>query len=120
LPRRASRRRRLEGQRSSPRFLDRPQISLGARRGAAEEITKNSRKNHQKPTGGLATQGLHNAALTAGRLAEAGEAHGSLAALRACAAEHGARALYLNIQYRVGVIAVWTAILNLIGPFDKS
>ena len=31
--------------------------------------------------------------------------------------EHGPRALYVNFQYRVAIIALWTAILNATDPF---
>ena len=68
---------------------------------------------------GLATQLFHNAALTAGRMAEAGTRPGTLEAMRLCLAEHGASALYVNYPYRVAVIALWTGILHVADPFRK-
>ena len=66
---------------------------------------------------GLATQLFHNAALTAGRMAEAGKRPSNFEALRRCLAEHGASALYVNYPYRVAVIALWTGILHVADPF---
>ena len=66
---------------------------------------------------GLATQLFHNAALTAGRMAEAGTRPGTLEAMRLCIKEHGASALYVNYPYRVAVIALWTGILHVADPF---
>lgn len=66
---------------------------------------------------GLATQGFHNGALTAGRMMEAGVAAGPLTGLSQAFREHGPRMLYMNIQFRVGVIAAFSAILNVAEPF---
>ena len=66
---------------------------------------------------GLATQLFHNAALTGGRMAAAGELPSNMACMRQLFAEHGARALWLNFPQRVGVIASWSAILNVAQPF---
>ena len=68
---------------------------------------------------GLATQLFHNAALTAGRMAEAGERPGTLEGMRRVLAEHGARAIYVNVQYRIAVIALWSAVLNVTDPFRR-
>ena len=68
---------------------------------------------------GLATQLFHNAALTAGRMAEAGARPGNVEAMRVCLAEHGLGALYLNYPYRVAVIALWTGILTVADPFRR-
>ena len=71
-------------------------------------------------TCGLATQLFHNAALTAGRMREStGALPGTAEAMGRVLAEHGARALYVNFQFRVAVIALWTAILNVTVPFEK-
>ena len=70
---------------------------------------------------GLGTQLFHNTALTAGRIAEVeGRTPGTLECLRACLREHGVQALYVNIRFRVAIIATWTAILNVTEPFDKK
>ena len=70
---------------------------------------------------GLATQLFHNAALTAGRVAEStGEIPSAAAAMRTALAEHGARAVYVNFQFRVAIIALWTGILNVADPFRKA
>ena len=67
---------------------------------------------------GLATQLFHNTALVAGRLAEvSGRAPTNSECLRRVIQEHGHRALYLNFRYRVGIIATWSAILNVTEPF---
>ena len=66
---------------------------------------------------GLATQVFHNAALTGGRMAGAGERPSNMACMRQLLAEHGRRALWLNYPQRVGVIASWSAILNVAQPF---
>ena len=66
---------------------------------------------------GLATQVFHNAALTAGRMTAAGERPSNVASMRQLFAEHGRRALWLNFPQRVGVIASWSAILNVAQPF---
>lgn len=69
---------------------------------------------------GLATQWLHNTALTAGRMAEAaGKPPGTFECLQQTFAEHGSRTLYLNFQWRVAIIAFWTATLTLAGPFAQ-
>jgi hypothetical protein len=68
---------------------------------------------------GLATQVFHNAALTAGRMAEAGESPGTMECMRRVFAEHGPRALYFNFPYRVAIIAYWTGVLNVTQPFAK-
>ena len=68
---------------------------------------------------GLATQLFHNAALTAGRMAEAGRRPGTLEAMRLCIKEHGASALYVNYPYRVAVIALWTGILHVADPYRR-
>ena len=69
---------------------------------------------------GLATQLLHNAALTAGRISELeGRCPGTLESMRAVFAEHGlARACFVNFQHRFAVIAGWSAILNVYQPFE--
>ena len=41
-----------------------------------------------------------------------------MACMRQLFAEHGVRALYLNFPMRVGVIAGWSAILNVLQPFQ--
>ena len=70
---------------------------------------------------GLATQLFHNTALTAGRMAEAGGSlPGTAECMRRVLAEHGAKALYVNFQWRVAIIALWTAILNATDPFAVS
>mmetsp|Transcript_4604 Transcript_4604/g.14694 ORF Transcript_4604/g.14694 Transcript_4604/m.14694 type:complete len:249 (-) Transcript_4604:35-781(-) len=68
---------------------------------------------------GLATQLFHNAALTAGRLAEQRRSHGTFEAMARCFAEHGLKAAVLGAQYRVGVIALWTGILGVAEPFRR-
>jgi len=68
---------------------------------------------------GLATQLFHNAAMTGGRMAGLGEQPSNLACMRQLFAEHGMRSLYLNFPMRVGVIASWSAILNVTQPFRK-
>ena len=60
---------------------------------------------------------FHNAALTAGRMTAAGERPSNVASMRQLFAEHGRRALWLNFPQRVGVIASWSAILNVAQPF---
>ena len=69
---------------------------------------------------GLATQILHNAALTAGRISELeGRCPGTFEAMRAVVAEHGvANAFVVNYQHRFAVIALWSAILNVLSPYD--
>lgn len=67
---------------------------------------------------GLVTQVFHNAALTGGRMAGLGEQPTNMACMRQLFAEHGVRALYLNFPMRVGVIAGWSAILNVLQPFQ--
>lgn len=47
---------------------------------------------------GLATQLFHNAALTAGRLAEQRRSHGTFEAMARCFAEHGLKAAVLGAQ----------------------
>ena len=69
---------------------------------------------------GLATQLFHNTALTAGRVVETGGSCGTVEAMQRVFAEHGARAIYVNFQFRVAVIALWTAILNVADPFRKE
>lgn len=66
---------------------------------------------------GLATQLFHNAALTGGRMAGLGERPSNIACMRQVLAERGLQALYLNFPMRVGVIAGWSAILNVTQPF---
>eukprot|EP00928_Gymnodinium_smaydae_P055191 TRINITY_DN38788_c0_g1_i1.p1 TRINITY_DN38788_c0_g1~~TRINITY_DN38788_c0_g1_i1.p1 ORF type:complete len:284 (-),score=46.79 TRINITY_DN38788_c0_g1_i1:28-879(-) len=66
---------------------------------------------------GLATQVFHNAALTGGRMAGLGERPSNMTCMRQLFAEQGMRALYLNFPMRVGVIAGWSAILNVTQPF---
>ena len=68
-------------------------------------------KRHPHP------QVFHNAALTGGRMAAAGERPSNVACMRQLFAEHGRRALWLNFPQRVGVIASWSAILNVAQPF---
>lgn len=67
---------------------------------------------------GLATQLFHNAALTGGRMAGLGERPSNMACMRQVLAERGLHALYLNFPMRVGVIAGWSAILNVTQPFQ--
>ena len=68
---------------------------------------------------GLATQLFHNTALVAGRFAEVERrTPTSRECLRRVIQEHGYRALYMNYRYRVGVIATWSAILNVTKPFE--
>jgi len=69
---------------------------------------------------GLTTQLFHNAALTGGRMAGLGERPSNLQCMRQLLAEHGVRALYLNYPMRVGVIAGWSAILNVTQPFRSA
>ena len=69
---------------------------------------------------GLATQLFHNAALTAGRMAEAGEQPRNVEAMRRVLAEHGSRALYFNFRYRVAIIALWSGILAVTKPFARD
>ena len=38
----------------------------------------------------------------------------------AALAGHGARAVYVNFQFRVAIIALWTGILNVADPFRKA
>jgi hypothetical protein len=71
-------------------------------------------------TCGLATQLFHNTALTAGRMAELGPVPGTVECLLRVFAEHGTRALYVNFQFRVAIIAAWTAILNTTQPFAQE
>lgn len=68
---------------------------------------------------GLATQLFHNAAMTGGRMAGLGEQPSNMACMRQLFVEQGIRALYLNYPMRVGVIASWSAILNVTQPFRK-
>lgn len=67
---------------------------------------------------GLATQTFHNAALTAGRMAGLGERPTTVSCMRRLLAEQGPKAVYLNFPPRVGVIASWSAILNVTQPFQ--
>jgi hypothetical protein len=70
---------------------------------------------------GLATQLFHNTALTAGRMAETtGAPPGTVECLQRTLAEHGRRAFYLNFQFRVAIIAFWSAVLNVATPFAKE
>ena len=70
---------------------------------------------------GLATQLFHNTALTAGRMAETGgTVPGTLECLRRVFEEHGRRAFYVNFPFRVAIIALWTAILNVTQPFEQT
>jgi hypothetical protein len=67
---------------------------------------------------GLGTQLFHNAALTAGRIAQVEHrVPSTLECLRSVVQEHGASALWMNFRMRVMVIASWTAILNVTEPF---
>lgn len=67
---------------------------------------------------GFATQWAHNAALTAGRIAELHGSASAIAGFREVFSEHGARALVLNFPFRVGLIASWSAVLNVTEPFE--
>ena len=69
---------------------------------------------------GFCTQVFHNAALTAGRMAGMGQNPGNLESMRVVFKEHGRRALYLNFQYRVAIIAFWSGVLNITNPFQSS
>ena len=67
---------------------------------------------------GLGTQLFHNAALTAGRIAQVEHrVPSTMECLRSVVQEHGASALWMNFRMRVMVIASWTAILNVTEPF---
>ena len=67
---------------------------------------------------GLVTQLFHNAALTGGRISELeGRLPSNAECMRRLVAEHGLKAFYLNFRYRVGVIAGWSAVLNVLSPF---
>jgi len=71
----------------------------------------------------LGTQWLHNAALTAGRLAALSEPreapHYTLLSLRRAYAEQGRRIFYLNFPQRMVVIGVASALLNLVEIFHQ-
>ena len=67
---------------------------------------------------GFATQVFHNAALTGGRMTEVnGTTPTNMQCMRQLVAERGLKAVYLNFPLRVGVIAGWSAILNVAQPF---
>eukprot|EP00657_Telonema_sp_P-1_P002385 TRINITY_DN15540_c0_g1_i1.p1 TRINITY_DN15540_c0_g1~~TRINITY_DN15540_c0_g1_i1.p1 ORF type:complete len:102 (+),score=10.87 TRINITY_DN15540_c0_g1_i1:139-444(+) len=66
---------------------------------------------------GLATQVLHNAALTAGQLRLKGEDSSHRRALTSLFKTHGTKALWLNFPMRVAVIASFSAVLNVTQPF---
>lgn len=68
---------------------------------------------------GLATQLFHNAALTAGRMAELGQVPSTAQCMQQTIKEHGLRAAYLNFPFRVAIIAGWTAVLNVADPFQQ-
>ena len=65
------------------------------------------------------SQVFHNAALTAGRMAEAGESPGTLDCMRRLFAEQGFRALYFNFPFRVAIIAFWSGVLTVMQPLAK-
>eukprot|EP00808_Paulinella_micropora_P005836 g24170.t1 len=66
---------------------------------------------------GLATQLFHNAALKAGQLAELGQCPGNIEAMHSLLSTMGIRAVFMNFPFRVGIIAGWSAILNVTDPF---
>mmetsp|Transcript_9006 Transcript_9006/g.10174 ORF Transcript_9006/g.10174 Transcript_9006/m.10174 type:complete len:305 (+) Transcript_9006:37-951(+) len=66
---------------------------------------------------GLATQCFHNATLTAGRMAELGEKPNTVSCMRRLFAEQGHRAIYMNFLHRAGLIALSSAVLNMLGCF---
>ena len=67
---------------------------------------------------GLATHLFHNAALTAGRMAEAGPRPTNLECMRQIIAEQGWKACYVNFPLRVAIIAFWSGVLTVAQPFD--
>ena len=67
---------------------------------------------------GLATHLFHNAALTAGRMAEGGHVPGNLQCMRQLITEQGWRACYINFPLRVAIIAFWSGVLTVTQPFD--
>jgi hypothetical protein len=61
---------------------------------------------------------LHNAALTGGRMAEVtGVVPNTIQCMQQLIKEQGPKALYFNFHLRVGIIASWGAILNVVQPF---
>jgi len=68
---------------------------------------------------GFATQLFHNAALTAGRMAELGQDPTNAQCMRTVLQEHGKRAVYMNFPFRVAIIAFWSAVLNVADPFQR-
>jgi len=68
---------------------------------------------------GLLTHVFHNAALTAGRMAEAGKTPGTLECMRRLFADLGMRAFYFNFPFRVAMIALTSAALTVMKPFVK-
>ena len=67
---------------------------------------------------GLATHLFHNAALTAGRMTEAGMTPSNWECMSQIIAEQGWKACYINFPLRVAIIAFWSGVLTVTQPFE--